>query len=63
MTIEIYVFSDLTLTLANYFSQCKSIKQEIKHESCIGGSRGGVTGAHPPPSKGPDSFVLTYKIF
>ena len=27
----------------------------------IGGSRGGVPGARPP--KGPDSFVLTYKIF
>ena len=28
----------------------------------IGGSRGGVPGARPPPT-GPDSFILTCKIF
>ena len=29
---------------------------------CIGGSSGG-THPVPPPPKGPNSFVLTYKIF
>ena len=33
----------------------------LKQEYCIGGSRWGTAGVHPP--KGPDSFVLTYKFY
>ena len=33
----------------------------LSWKRAIGGSRGDVPGARPP--KGPDSFVLTYKIF
>ena len=49
------------LTICSY---CQAILAVTMVLWCIGGSRGGVPGARPPPTtKGPDSFVLTYKIF
>ena len=44
------------------FSSCLFVCLSVCLSVCIGGSRGGRARRAPPPT-GPDSFVLTCKIF